>query len=206
MKNELINKLLQEQTTPEEEHLIAQMLRQKEQEDIDLWMVEDETETYNRLVKKRHIRRRQLRWAAAIFVGILAVGAIVLWQHSEKSVDHNPIAARETKAAPTTTPEPVVEKNPDVLIVAKNVTKKPVKARLTHKTTNTVDSLQYYIARLEKELAEVPDSNYTTKAEQIIRADARLQRLVQRIMIGEMEKDNPSVEAMLNNEMTEEQP
>ena len=41
MKKELIDKLLNEQTTPEEEHLIAQELRQKE--DIERWLIEDET-------------------------------------------------------------------------------------------------------------------------------------------------------------------
>ena len=50
MKKELIDKLLNEQTTPEEEHLIAQELRQEE--DIERWLIEDETAVYDHIVAK----------------------------------------------------------------------------------------------------------------------------------------------------------
>jgi hypothetical protein len=75
----------------------------------------------------------------------------------------------------------------------------------THQPSVT-DSLQYYIARLEKELETVNENTYAVKAEEVIRADARLQRLVQRIMIGELTRsDEPS--AALNTNITmEEQP
>ena len=92
MKEKLIEKLLKEQTTPEEEHLIAQMLHQKGQEDTDLWLVEDETETYDRLVTQRHSHRQMVRWAvAAVLTVIVAAGAIVLWPHTTKVL---PIATR----------------------------------------------------------------------------------------------------------------
>ena len=72
--------------------------------------------------------------------------------------------------------------------------------------TSATDSLNYYIARLEKELENVNESTYTTKADEVLRADARLQKLVQRIMIGELTKDNVPAEAMNINKATEEQP
>lgn len=50
------------------------------------------------------------------------------------------------------------------------------------------------------------DSSYTAKAEQIIRADARLQRLVRRIMAGEIERNGQPIEAMVNNEGKEDLP
>jgi len=81
-----------------------------------------------------------------------------------------------------------------------------VKARAAHPAATAADSLQYYIARLEHELEQVTDSNYTAKAEQIIRADARLQRLVQRIMIGEMQRSDMPVEAMNRDETMEDMP
>ena len=52
MMNDLIDKLLNDQTTPEEEHLIAQELRQKE---TDRWLTEDETAEYDRIVSNRHL-------------------------------------------------------------------------------------------------------------------------------------------------------
>ena len=60
----------------------------------------------------------------------------------------------------------------------------------------TTDSLEYYIARLERSLDEVSDSIYQQRAEQIIRADARLQRLVKRIYLGEIERQQQKEEAL----------
>ena len=82
-----------------------------------------------------------------------------------------------------------------------------VKAKsVKRRQASTTDSLQYYIARLEKELENVNESTYTAKAEEVLRADARLQRLVQRIMIGELAKDNVPAEALNTTKTTEGQP
>jgi hypothetical protein len=40
----------------------------------------------------------------------------------------------------------------------------------------------------------------------VLRADARLQKLVQRIMMGELTKDDVPAEAMNTNQTKEEQP
>lgn len=60
----------------------------------------------------------------------------------------------------------------------------------------TSDSLDFYLARLEKSLDEVSDSLYQERAEQIIRADARLQRLVRRIYMDDIERQRQAQEAM----------
>jgi len=231
MKEKLIEKLLKEQTTPEEEHLIAQMLHRKGHEETDLWLAEDETATYDRLVAKRHSRRRTVRWAvAAVLTVFIAAGAIVLWPHDESPAGGDTIAVHRTEAKtaagqeakPAVAPEakpaagqdaaapvthaPAVAQQSGATRAKSGATR--VKARATHspKAANTTDSLQYYIARLEQELAQVTDSSYTAKAEQIIRADARLQRLVRRIMAGEIERNGQPVEAMVNNEGKEDLP
>ena len=78
MMKDLIDKLLNEQTTPEEEHLIAQELRQED--DIDRWLTEDETAEYDRIVSQRHSNQRWLRWAAVTtFLVVIAAGAKVLY-------------------------------------------------------------------------------------------------------------------------------
>jgi hypothetical protein len=66
MKRDLIHKLLNEQTTPEEEHLIARMLQQEE--DMEQWLTEDETAEYDRIVSQRKAKYRMLRWAIAAVV------------------------------------------------------------------------------------------------------------------------------------------
>ena len=62
--------------------------------------------------------------------------------------------------------------------------------------TATSDSLDFYLARLEKSLDEVSDSLYQERAEQIIRADARLQRLIRRIYMDDIERQRQAQEAM----------
>ena len=202
MKKELIDKLLNEQTTPEEEHLIAQELRQKE--DIERWLIEDETALYDSIVAKRQAKRRYLRWTiAAVIVALLISGATLLWPQQasdpQMATTSNVILnnqPNDTKQQPLLPPTEIQQPVPP------KAKKKAVKRRQTSAT----DSLNYYIARLEKELENVNESTYTTKADEVLRADARLQKLVQRIMIGELTKDNVPAEAMNINKATEEQP
>lgn len=195
MKKELIEKLLNEQTTPEEEHLVAQMLQQEE--DMDSWLAEDETAEYDRIVNERRAKHHFLRWAiAAIFILLVAAGAIVLWP-------------REQLDPGTQCPD-FSERHTSVVITEPSKPEAPptkAKKRIRRKAAvSTTDSLQYYIARLEKELESVNESTYTAKAEEVLRADARLQKLVQRIMMGELTKDNVPAEALNTNQTMEEQP
>ena len=203
MKKELIDKLLNEQTTPEEEHLIAQELRQKE--DIERWLIEDETALYDSIVAKRQAKRRYLRWAiAAVIVTLLISGATLLWpqQASETQVAKTTNAILNDKPNDTTKQQPLLSSTEIQQAVPQKAKVKAVKRRQTSAT----DSLNYYIARLEKELENVNESTYTTKADEVLRADARLQKLVQRIMIGELTKDNVPAEALNTNQTMEEQP
>ena len=203
MKKELIDKLLNEQTTPEEEHLIAQELRQEE--DIERWRIEDETALYDSIVAKRQAKRRYLRWAiAAVIIALVISGATILWpqQASETQVAKTTNAILNDKSNDTTKQQPLLSSTEIQQAVPQKAKVKAVKRRQTSAT----DSLNYYIARLEKELENVNESTYTTKADEVLRADARLQKLVQRIMIGELTKDNVPAEALNTNQTMEEQP
>ena len=203
MKKELIDKLLNEQTTPEEEHLIAQKLRQKE--DIERWLIEDETALYDSIVAKQQAKRRYLRWAiAAVIVALVISGATILWpqQASETQVAKTTNAILNDKPNDTTKQQPLLSSTEIQQAVPQKAKVKAVKRR----QTSVTDSLNYYIARLEKELENVNESTYTTKADEVLRADARLQKLVQRIMIGELTKDNVPAEALNTYQTMEEQP
>ena len=209
MKKELIEKLLNEQTTPEEEHLVAQMLQQEE--DMDSWLAEDETAEYDRIVNERRAKHHFLRWAiAAIIVLLVAAGGFVLWPREQAS---DVVAEQKTKEIIEPVireAEPVVRNmEPSVATASPKpaVSPKGIAKRVKRQQkANTTDSLQYYIARLEKELENVNESTYTAKAEEVLRADARLQKLVQRIMMGELTKDDVPAEALNTNQIMEEQP
>lgn len=203
MKKELIDKLLNEQTTPEEEHLIAQELRHEE--DIERWLTEDKTAEYDSIVAKRQAKHRYLRWTIAATIAIvLAIGAAVLWPKQEAiSLEATTNAIQKPQPIPTAQDTVLVAQQ---FPIPKQKRSHTIKHQQVSKQVSTIDSLQYYIVRLEHELENVSDSTYTAKAEQVIRADARLQKLVQRIMIGELTKDDVQEEAMNINKTTEEQP
>lgn len=212
MKEDLIAKLLNEQTTPEEEHQIAQLLRPSDDE-MAQWLAEDETAAYDQIVSSRHAKRHALRWAAAAVVTILlTAGAFVLWTkdtgtdtsrtHSTTSVP-TPVTAQADSAVHRE--DAPIEAKPRTLAATSRPIKRAVHQQAASSST-TADSLQIYIERLERELAQVTDSSYTTKAEQIIRADARLQRLVQRIMMGEIARNSQPMEAINSHEGKEDLP
>lgn len=212
MKEDLIAKLLNEQTTPEEEHQIAQLLRPSDNE-MAQWLAEDETAAYDQIVSSRHAKRHALRWAAAAVVTILlTAGAFVLWT-KDTGTDTSRTHSTTSVPTPVTAQADSAVHREDAPIEAKTrtlaATPHPIK-RAVHQqaasSSTTADSLQIYIERLERELAQVTDSSYTTKAEQIIRADARLQRLVQRIMMGEITRNSQPMEAINSHEGKEDLP
>lgn len=204
MKGHIIDKLLSEQATPEEEHQIAQMLKPKEEE-MERWLTEDETATYDWLVSPRRSSRR-LWWAAAMIAVILTIGGIGFLYENNRPAD-SPAdhllaldSVADTIAQPAATP-PVVQ-----TATVRRSRQRVAVPKAASPSVSTADSLQYYIARLERELEQVSDSDYSSKAEEIIRADARMQRLVQRIMMGTIEKEGQPAEAMANHTNKEELP
>ena len=201
MKKELIEKLLNEQTTPDEEHLIAQMLQQEE--DMESWLTEDETAEYNRIVSQRSAKQRFLRWAVAAVIAVLLVaGVAILWPRQASNSQGVITDVAYDNRLDDVKHQPLQPEEAVRQAVPKMVRAKTVKRR----HASTTDSLQYYITRLEKELENVNESTYAAKAEEVLRADAQLQRLVQRIMMGELNKDDAPAEALNTNKTMEEQP
>ena len=64
---------------------------------------------------------------------------------------------------------------------------------------STVDSLDYYISKIERELALVEDSLYIERIHQVMHADERLQRIVNNYILNELHKDVQSHEAAIMN-------
>jgi hypothetical protein len=63
----------------------------------------------------------------------------------------------------------------------------------------TVDSLDYYINKIERELALVEDSLYIERIHKLMHADERLQRIVNNYILNELHKDVQSHEASIMN-------
>ncbi|MBR1548185.1 MAG: hypothetical protein IJ637_05610 [Prevotella sp.] len=115
---ELIDRFLNEQTTPAEEHQIAQMLRSDE--DVEAWLTEDNSEQYDKMVSRRQTMRRLMRWAAIIFFAIvMPASAVVIWHRGGTSADSKQETARP---APTTIPATVYQTASSLAEEAKAVT------------------------------------------------------------------------------------
>ena len=63
----------------------------------------------------------------------------------------------------------------------------------------TADSLDYYINKIERELALVADSLYIERIHKVMHADERLQRIVNNYILNELHKDVQSHEAAIIN-------
>ncbi len=80
------------------------------------------------------------------------------------------------------------------IVVAKTamVNKRP-KASMTDNKTSTaipaIDSLDYYIDKIERELAQVDESLYIERMNKVIRADERLQRMVNSYILHTLDKE-----------------
>lgn len=64
---------------------------------------------------------------------------------------------------------------------------------------STADSLDYYINKIERELALVEDSLYIERIHKVMHADERLQRIVNNYILNELHKDVQSHEAAIMN-------
>ncbi len=75
---------------------------------------------------------------------------------------------------------------------ATSASQQPHTASAVHKTANgisTTDSLDYYIDKIERELAHVDESLYIERMNKVIRADERLQRMVSSYIMHNLDKE-----------------
>ena len=88
------------------------------------------------------------------------------------------------------------------------VSQRPNAASTIQKTStniSTTDSLDYYIDKIERELAQVDESLYIEKMNKVIRADERLQRMVSSYILHNLDKEGrPQTAENIYNEKTEQ--
>ena len=79
---------------------------------------------------------------------------------------------------------------------------------IAHKVSTTIpatDSLDYYIDKIERELAQVDESLYIERMYKVIRADERLQRIVNSYILHTLDKEGrPQTADNMYNVKTEE--
>ena len=106
--------------------------------------------------------------------------------------------------------EPIQMAKEEKAVVAKTTmvnkrSKASVSESKTSTTVATTDSLDYYIDKIERELAQVDESLYIERMNKVIRADERLQRMVNSYILHTLDKDGrPQTAANMYNEKSEQ--
>ena len=181
---------------------------------IATWLAEDETDEYERIVSS-HRRKRVALWLSMAAMVTMLVGMGWWWISTKQETESSQLVVKKMDSPKphsiVTKETPPIQKQEPINVIptkkgslyrAKNHECLP-KTEVTLNETKAndqpelnVDSLEYYIARLEKNLDEVGDSVYMECAEQVIRADIHLQRLVRKIYMNEIDQQEIKNEAL----------
>ena len=107
-------------------------------------------------------------------------------QNLSSEQQSNPVRTHESEF------EPVIAQDRSGAEQAQAVGQQPQVASAVHKTAaniSTTDSLDYYIDKIERELAQVDESLYIERMNKVIHADERLQRLVNSYILHTLDKE-----------------
>ena len=141
-------------------------------------------------------------WGRLVGASIAASVVLLLTFHyiNNKEVKkvEQPVVVKKTepqRSEPKTIEkEPVQMAKEEKAVVARTtmVNKRPkasVSESKTSTTAATTDSLDYYIDKIERELAQVDESLYIERMNKVIRADERLQRMVNSYILHTLDKE-----------------
>ena len=146
----------------------------------------------------REGRTKTLRWMATAACLLIIIGVGLKLLPKEEPAKNQPIVVKKTESQrsepKTIEKEPVQMAKEEKAVVARTtmVNKRPkasVSESKTSTTAATTDSLDYYIDKIERELAQVDESLYIERMNKVIRADERLQRMVNSYILHTLDKE-----------------
>ena len=143
-----------------------------------------------------------LYWGRLVGASIAASVVLLLTFHyiNNKEVKkvEQPVVVKKTESQrsepKTIDKEPIQMAKEEKAVVAKTtMVNKRSKASVSESKTSTMvattDSLDYYIDKIERELAQVDESLYIERMNKVIRADERLQRMVNSYILHTLDKE-----------------
>ena len=165
----------------------------------------------------REGRTRLLRWIASAACLLIIIGVGMTLLPKEEPAITQPVVVKKTeKPLPQPLPNregrtkslPSRGRLEGAVAKAKAVSQRPTQTTATHNTPTTVattDSLDYYIDKIERELAQVDESLYIERMNKVIRADERLQRMVNSYILHTLDKEGrPQTAENMYNEKSEQ--
>ena len=153
-------------------------------------------------------RPRYAYIAALAAAACIAIAVLMVWPtDGEQKYDGSALTVRRLRT-PSTTPTYSQSDTVALSVVPKKVAQVRVMKQPPQQVqakTSATDSLDYYINKIERELAQVDDSLYIERIHRVMHADERLQRIVNNYIVNELHKDAKSSEANnINNVKTDE--
>ncbi|MBR1395484.1 MAG: hypothetical protein IJ559_07490 [Prevotella sp.] len=159
-----------------------------------------------------------LYWGRLVGASIAASVVLLLTFHfinnKEVTKVEQPIVVKKTESQRSEPnaikKEPIQMAKEEKAVVAKTtMINKRSKASVSESKTSTTvaatDSLDYYIDKIERELAQVDESLYIERMNKVIRADERLQRIVNSYILHTLDKEGrPQTADNMYNVKTEE--
>ena len=143
-----------------------------------------------------------LYWGRLVGASIAASVVLLLTFHfinnKEVTKVEQPIVVKKTESQRSEPKaikkEPIQMAKEEKAVVAKTTminkrSKASVSESKTTTTAATTDSLDYYIDKIERELAQVDESLYIERMNKVIRADERLQRMVNSYILHTLDKE-----------------
>jgi len=163
-------------------------------------------------------KKRLLYWGRLVGASIAASVVLLLTFHfinnKEVTKVEQPIVVKKTESQRSEPKaikkEPIQMAKEEKAVVAKTTminkrSKASVSESKTSITVAATDSLDYYIDKIERELAQVDESLYIERMNKVIRADERLQRIVNSYILHTLDKEGrPQTADNMYNVKTEE--
>ena len=191
---------------------LREALKRKEARRTNPKVPEDFLDNIMQEVAPKRAGRARYTYIAALVAAVACILSLMVFHFGD---DEMPMPSEPTEkvVAEKATVTPVKEKKAETEVQVQPVKVAVRQAKRTEKvlaeqpsTVSVSDSLDYYINKIERELAQVDDSLYIERIHRVMHADERLQRIVNNYILNELRKDaQPHQAAIINNITTDEE-
>jgi len=162
--------------------------------------------------------KRRWVWLYPTIAAVAASVLLLLTLHrNDNHVDPEqaqPVVTQQTEQKDSTLkteikePKPMIAQEKPATDKARAAIQRRAATVVAHKVSTTIpatDSLDYYIDKIERELAQVDESLYIERMNKVIQADERLQRIVNSYILHTLDKEGrPQTADNMYNVKTEE--
>ena len=157
-------------------------------------------------------------WLFPTITAVAASIVVLLTFHylynQEETVVEQPVVTQRIEQKDSTLgteieePKQMIAQEKPVTEKTRTTIQHPTATTIAHAASTTIpatDSLDYYIDKIERELAQVDESLYIERMNKVIRADERLQRIVNSYILHTLDKEGrPQTADNMYNVKTEE--